>query len=204
MVWISQVFLALEHLHLTGPGMLVRDVKPGNVVLTDGGRIAKLTDFGMARKGAKSNGTYSFNSKVPPGSPHYIAPEVITGESYSHSADLYSFGVLVWVVMTGGVLHCKGTNLPPVPPCGELKEGITRLLGNWELLKACIEDPSNNDANPLPTPTAKDFVLRITDRSQQITSPGLSHQEIRDHEFLRSMDLPERGGEALQDWLDQH
>merc|ERR1712113_481884 len=103
-------------------------------------------------------------------------------------ADLYSFGVLVWVVLTGGVLECKGTSLPPVPPCGECKDA-SGLLNNWLLLQKCIEDPANNDANPVPIP-AKDLILRLTDREdfskpfRDVHSLGLSHQSIREHPFF--------------------
>merc|ERR1712176_769536 len=107
------MFLALEHLHLTQPCMLVRDVKPANVVLTENQRIAKLTDFGMSRQGDYSNGTFSFSNTLPPGTPDYVAPEVVAGQPYNYSADLYSFGVLVWVLLTGGLLIHKNTPAPP-------------------------------------------------------------------------------------------
>merc|ERR1712151_283549 len=203
----GQIFLALEYLHLTPPTLLMRDVKPGNVVLAQGGQIAKLTDFGMSRRGAVSDGTYSFNPKVPPGSPHYIAPEVITGEGYDYSCDLYSYGVLLWVVLTGGLLSFKGSRIPPVPPCAEFKD-INGLLRNWQLLHDCITNPGPNDAMPLPSKVAEDFVLRLIDRRPLPGSggrghncKGMRHIDIRKHAFMNCLDLPAPTRDAATTWL---
>jgi len=99
--WIAQIFLGLEHMHRR-MDTLLRDLKPDNVVL-DRHFIAKLTDFGFGRFGCESTtGTWSFG--VPTGSPGYVAPEILHGRRYNFAADLYSFGVLVWVLLTGGLV----------------------------------------------------------------------------------------------------
>jgi len=201
MVWLGQIFLALEHLHSTPPGMLVRDVKPANIVLTEGGAIAKLTDFGMSCRGISSTGEFTLGPKSPPGTPHFVAPEVLTGCGYNYSADLYSLGVLSWVLLTGGLLSCQGT---PRPPVGIFKTNHAEpcfkgLLNNWKMLKACVESPAKNDARPLPCPEAADFVLKLTNRGLDHQKP--THDDIRNHALMQHLRLPDYGT-PLVDWLE--
>merc|ERR1712228_254477 len=96
--WLGQVFLGMEHMHLKVKTML-RDLKPANVLLDENG-VAKLSDFGFAGASTASAGTWSFQK--PPSSPGYVAPELIAQKETNFSCDLYSFGVMVWVLYTGG------------------------------------------------------------------------------------------------------
>merc|ERR1712232_509417 len=117
--WTAHIFLGLEHMHRR-MDTLLRDLKPDNVVL-DRHWVAKLTDFGFGRIGCESTtGTWSFG--MPTGSPGYVAPEIPRNRAYNYKADLYSFGVLVWVMLTGG------TQEPPVWACinGHRMSQVTR------------------------------------------------------------------------------
>jgi len=188
--WLAQIFLGLEFLHLS-IGMLVRDVKPQNVILTKGGSCAKLTDFGMSRLDAVSDGAFSFHPNVPPGSPLYIAPEEIKGNGYDYQADLYSLAVLAWVLYTGGLV----SPVVAMPPCAQFdhRRGpveLLKLIDNWQLLKVCIKYPEENDARPLPSEDIKDFILRLTDRSDDPDREELSHEDVRGHRLLQDMTLP--------------
>ncbi|GAV23720.1 protein kinase domain-containing protein [Carboxydothermus pertinax] len=87
---ILQVALALGHAHQHG--ILHRDVKPQNIIITPEG-IAKLTDFGIA--GNVSSSTIN-NSKEIMGSVHYLSPEQAKGESLTFASDLYSLGVVFY------------------------------------------------------------------------------------------------------------
>lgn len=95
--WLGQVLMALEHLHVVAD-VLHLDVKLGNVML-DARNHAKLADFGLARVGVAPQVSAS---EVPPGSPGYAAPEVLAGEPCSSEADLFSLGMMTWVLFTGG------------------------------------------------------------------------------------------------------
>jgi len=198
--WLAQIFLGLEFLHLS-VGMLVRDVKPQNVVLAKGGFCAKLTDFGMSRLDTVSDGAFSFHPSVPPGSPLYVAPEVIRGDGYDYHADLYSWAVLAWVLYTGGLV----SQLSAVPPCAPFdgRRGameLLKLLDNWRMLKACIVMPSENEARPLPSDDLKDLILRLTDRSDDYQQ--LSHEDVRSHALLQDMALPPHNNTAeTMRWL---
>ncbi|QTJ68624.1 protein kinase [Rhodococcus sp. ZPP] len=76
--------------------ILHRDVKPGNILLTDYGEPA-LTDFGIAH----ITGGFETSTGVVTGSPAFIAPEVIAGEPASPAADVYGLGATLFAAITG-------------------------------------------------------------------------------------------------------
>ncbi|MFD9664306.1 protein kinase [Rhodococcus sp. NPDC059968] len=85
---------ALETAHQLG--VLHRDVKPANILLTEYGEPA-LTDFGIAR----IIGGFETGTGVVTGSPAFTAPEVLAGESPSAAADVYGLGATLFCAITG-------------------------------------------------------------------------------------------------------
>ncbi len=78
-------------------GITHRDVKPGNVLIADDGRV-KLTDFGIARNVADAPMT---SAGLVLGSPAYIAPEVATGKAVTPAADLWGLGATLFAAVEG-------------------------------------------------------------------------------------------------------
>mmetsp|Transcript_18552 Transcript_18552/g.28638 ORF Transcript_18552/g.28638 Transcript_18552/m.28638 type:complete len:423 (-) Transcript_18552:574-1842(-) len=90
---------ALAHLH--AHRVIFRDLKPDNVGF-DIHNGVKLFDFGLAKeldpRQQKSDETYDMSSNT--GSRRYMAPEVVVGDPYGLGADVYSFGVLLWEIVS--------------------------------------------------------------------------------------------------------
>ncbi|PCJ52420.1 MAG: hypothetical protein COA79_24020 [Planctomycetota bacterium] len=91
---IIEILKALHHAHKLG--VIHRDIKPSNVMLDSVGRV-KVTDFGLA---AQSK-FYLEGTDIISGTPHYISPEQIKGDSISPATDLYSTGILFYQILTG-------------------------------------------------------------------------------------------------------
>src|SRR5262245_21503497 len=90
-----QVCPALRHVH--DHGIIHRDLKPPNLIRTPAGQI-KLMDFGIAKVFASGHLTAT-GSVV--GTAEYLSPEQASGKPASKRSDLYSFGVVLYTLLTG-------------------------------------------------------------------------------------------------------
>ncbi|HEX8034150.1 MAG TPA: serine/threonine-protein kinase [Ktedonobacterales bacterium] len=103
---VYQVASALEAAHAAG--FVHRDVKPENILL-DAQGSALLTDFGIAREVTvlRQAGTMRTLSAtgLPVGTPEYMAPEQLRGESADQRVDVYALGAVLYELLTGSVPH---------------------------------------------------------------------------------------------------
>lgn len=194
--WLGQVFLGLEHLHLNSGmlhgRMLFRDLKPDNVVL-DASDCAKLTDFGLGRIGGDPKGGFSLG--VPAGTPGYIAPEILRGERHDFKADLFSFGVLIWLLLTGGV---AGKETPQPPHSFDGVSSIQVLLDDW---RAIQDHARNSTALRRSGPFCdQGLILELLERHPAARP---DHDGIRAHPFIQQLGLParEERPQAVKAWL---
>lgn len=93
--YLAELALALDHLHKIG--IIYRDLKPENILLDASGHVT-LTDFGLSKESEYDQKTYSFCGTV-----EYMAPEVVNRRGHSQAADWWSYGVLMYEMLTGAL-----------------------------------------------------------------------------------------------------
>ncbi|RNA11842.1 MAP kinase-activated kinase 2 isoform X1 [Brachionus plicatilis] len=91
---MKQVCTAVSHLHKMG--IAHRDLKPENLLLTskDENAIIKLSDFGFAKEACQGLNTPNFT-------PYYVPPEILLFEKYDISCDIWSLGVIMYILCCG-------------------------------------------------------------------------------------------------------
>lgn len=97
---IKQVVAALGYAHKKG--FVHRDVKPDNILTREDG-TAVLTDFGIAK--AADRATRMTATGMSIGTPHYMSPEQVRGESVDSRADIYSLGVVLYELLVNEPLY---------------------------------------------------------------------------------------------------
>ncbi|XP_069169165.1 mitogen-activated protein kinase kinase kinase 7 isoform X2 [Procambarus clarkii] len=152
--WLLQCAKAVSYLHAIQPRPLLhRDLKPPNLLLTKGAKILKVCDFGTA---CELSTIMSDNR----GSAAWMAPEVFEGKLYTEKCDVYSWGIILWEVMTRRVPFADlglavrimwAVHQKQRPP---LVTGCPKLLEN--LMKRCW------DHNQARRPRMEEVVEKIT------------------------------------------
>jgi serine/threonine-protein kinase len=95
--WIAQSCRGLEYAHRNG--LVHRDVKPGNLLLSEADGTIKLADFGIAKTASDESSITQVGSVL--GTAAYLAPEQAAGEEAGPAADLYGLGVVAYQLLSG-------------------------------------------------------------------------------------------------------
>ncbi|XP_077823581.1 ribosomal protein S6 kinase alpha-1 isoform X19 [Macaca mulatta] len=142
--YLAELALGLDHLHSLG--IIYRDLKPENILLDEEGHI-KLTDFGLSKEAIDhEKKAYSFCGTV-----EYMAPEVVNRQGHSHSADWWSYGVLMFEMLTGSLPFQGKDRKETMTLILKAKLGMPQFLSTeaQSLLRALFK---RNPANRLDSP----------------------------------------------------
>ncbi|ORX73210.1 Pkinase-domain-containing protein [Linderina pennispora] len=160
--YTAELVLALSHLHKLG--IVFRDAKPENCLLSNTGHLV-LTDFGLSKTALGADGRTSTFC----GTPSYMAPEVLdSSESYEFSVDWWSLGILLYEMLTGAV-----------PFKGKQPKQILKNIAKMKV----------NYPNYL-TPDAKDLLIRLLRKkpAQRLGYGSKGSEDIKKHRFFRKVD----------------
>jgi mitogen-activated protein kinase kinase kinase 7 len=92
--WARQCAEGVAYLHAMSPKALIhRDLKPLNLLLVEGGTVLKICDFGTVT----DKTTLMTNNK---GSARWMAPEVFEGDTYTEKCDVFSWGIILWEIVS--------------------------------------------------------------------------------------------------------
>jgi len=160
-----QIISAVEYLH--EKGIAHRDLKPENL-LSSGNEeqeLIKIADFGFSK---------DFNEdklQTSCGSPGYVAPEVLTSESYDKSVDMWSIGVIIYILLCG---------YPPF-----YADNAPALFKKIMDVKYDFDDPSWDDVSE----DAKDLIRHLLVKNPD---ERFSAQQCKEHSWIKGTNLTDK------------
>jgi hypothetical protein len=173
----EQVCQALEYAHQNN--IVHRDVKPDNVWLTPDGTV-KLGDFGLAAPLDRSRMT---GTGVPVGTAAYMPPEQALGTDVGPQSDLYSLGIMLYEMVTGGYpfqgdsfvgVISQHLNTAPVPPCwhnSQVGQSLNSLI--LRLLAKVMED------RPRTAAAVREVLLSFAEAIEaSVSEPGHQRRSV--------------------------
>ncbi|HEY0816028.1 MAG TPA: serine/threonine-protein kinase [Pseudonocardia sp.] len=148
-------------------GITHRDVKPGNVLIADDGRV-KLTDFGIARNAADAPMT---SVGLVLGSPAYIAPEVAAGQPVTPAADLWGLGATLFAAIEGRPPY--DVHGDPVSTITEVVDGdVPRPRGSGPVVDVIAALMVKDPARRMPLDEVRQRLRPLIDDPDDPTYPG--------------------------------
>jgi len=176
---IKQVAEALHYAH--AQGIVHRDVKPANIMVTQEGR-AKITDFGVAKLTLTE---YTAPGQVL-GTPSYLSPEQLSGEKLDGRSDIFSLGVVLYFLLTGSKpfsgesvneLVFKIAYQEPRPP-SELNPELN-ANHDYVVLRALAKKPEKRYQNGLAFAADLDDLRRgLPPRSRTQDAPAAERTQV--------------------------
>ncbi|MDP9985796.1 serine/threonine-protein kinase [Arthrobacter oryzae] len=168
---IAQTARALAVAH--AQGLVHRDVKPGNLLITPDGRV-KVTDFGIARLADQVPLTQTGQVM---GTAQYLAPEQATGQTATGSSDIYSLGVIGYECLSGHrpfsgesqiAIALAQVNDAPPPLPDSLPAPVRALL-----MSMLAKDPKDRPANAIKLAEAAEAIRNGDISAARAAVPGM-------------------------------
>jgi len=127
-----ELLTAMQAIHGQQPPIIHRDIKPSNLLINSDGQIL-LSDFGIARTSSRKADDQTLTlTGVIPGTPQFCSPEQRTGGSLTIASDYYSFGLVLFRALTGGL---PSADFPELPT-----EAKKKLAPEWrELFRGLLD-----------------------------------------------------------------
>ncbi|XP_016106919.1 ribosomal protein S6 kinase alpha-2-like, partial [Sinocyclocheilus grahami] len=190
--YLAELALALDHLHSLG--IIYRDLKPENILLDEEGHI-KITDFGLSKEAIDHDKrAYSFCGTI-----EYMAPEVVNRRGHTQSADWWSFGILMFEMLTGSLPFQGKDRKETMALILKAKLGMPQFLSPevQSLLRALFKrNPSNrldgiNCVFPFierlcPCCLSKFVCICVSADSPGVPASANAHQLFRGFSFVAS------------------
>ena len=189
---VGQAALALAAAHAAG--VVHRDVKPANILITPDGRV-KLTDFGIAR--AVDGASHTRTGEVL-GTPQYLSPEQALGKGATGASDLYALGIITQEMLTGRKPFDSGSavatalaqvNDPPPPLPDWVPSDLRRIVD-----QSLAKDPADRPTSAAAVAAA--LGMPVTGLAQIPPATSVVHTGDTDPDGTQVMDAP-TGTEVL-------
>ncbi|MBV9445443.1 MAG: Stk1 family PASTA domain-containing Ser/Thr kinase [Streptosporangiaceae bacterium] len=219
---IDGVLRALEYSHQAG--IVHRDIKPGNVMVTRNGDI-KVMDFGIARAMSDAQATMTQTAQVI-GTAQYLSPEQARGERVDARSDLYSTGCLLYELLTGrppftgdspvaiAYQHVRENPIPPsridpdIPPWADaivlkaMAKNPADRYQNAAEMRADLQRAASGMPIAAPAPTRMDMYGPRTQRMGADTMMAGATSQIPPVEYDEYDDrYPRHGGGGGRRWI---
>ncbi len=176
-----QIAAALEAAH--AKGITHRDLKPGNILVTKEG--VKLLDFGLAKAVDNTDATRTVEGTIL-GTPSYMAPEQIEGKPCDARSDVFSFGAVLYEMLTGSRafegMAAVLRDDPKPPPALErvvmrcLEKQATRRFQTMAELREALQQMTARPVDKEPSIAVLPFANMSADKENEYFSDGLAEE----------------------------
>lgn len=150
-------------------GIVHRDIKPDNILISKD-KVLKIADFNLSKLLSKYEIKFTV-IETQCGTPNYVAPEVLSGKPYSYKCDVWSVGVIMFLLLSGGFLPF----FPDSEHSEDARENLLRKVreGNWSFEPEDVWEDVSSDA--------KDLIKRMMRKK---AAARLSYEEILGHPWI--------------------